>query len=308
MNPKNRLAGRFLPSRVYARWKWTVRFGLAALPLILFIAGSVTLYFSPGRYRSTVVFEYLGKRTPAEAVALLKSQAVISLASQEVKTSELLGVDSETAFEIISGIIGTKVDPGTGFIELTVDTSQGALSRDLAVALPKALDSYEKSRAASELAARIEAAGEMARDAEDLAEEKRTELSKWFLAHPGEAQDPLAQLAIDGLRGNWQHAVSRVHDVEDRRADLEFELSNWQSVIQTHSQPVIANSPLAKDTGESLGAVIFGALATGLAFALGVPYLLELAFPRRRRTFSTSGKTWSEEPGDVKFTEFPLNG
>lgn len=308
MNVKNRLAGRFLPSRVYARWKWTVRFGLAALPLILFIAGSVTLYFSQGRYRSSAVFEYLGKRTPAEAVALLKSRAVISLASQDVKATELLEVDSETAFEIISGISGTKVDPGTGFIELTVDASRGELSRDLAVALPKALDSYEKSRAATELTTRIEAAGKLAREAEDLAEEKRTELSKWYLAHPGEAQDPLAQLAIDGLRANWQHAVSRVHEAQDQQADLEFELSNWRSVIQAHSQPVIANSPLGKDAGESLGAVILEALASGLAFALGVPYLLELAFPRRRRSIPTPGKNWSEEPDDVGFAEFPVNG
>ena len=308
MNQKNRLAGRFLPSRVYARWKWTVRSGLAALPLILFIAGSVTLYFSPGRYRSTAVIEYLGKRTPAEAVALLESHAVISLASQDLKTTELLEVDGETAVEIISGIMGTKVDPGTGFIELTVDASRGELSRDLAVALPKALDSYEKSRAESELTARIEAADKLAREAEDLAEEKRMELLKWFLTHPGEAQDPLARLAIDGLRGNWQHAVSRVHDAQDLRADLEFELSDWRSVIQIHSQPMIANAPLGKDAGESLAAVILEALASGLAFALGVPYLLELAFPRRRRTISTPGKSWAEEPDNVDFAEFPVNG
>ncbi|RYD28072.1 MAG: hypothetical protein EOP87_20210, partial [Verrucomicrobiaceae bacterium] len=73
MAQKKRLAGRFLPSRVYARWKWTVRFGLSALPLILFLAGAFTLYLSPARYRSTAVFEYLGSRSPAEAAALLRS-------------------------------------------------------------------------------------------------------------------------------------------------------------------------------------------------------------------------------------------
>lgn len=308
MNHKNRLAGRFLPSRVYARWKWTVRFGLTALPLTLFIAGSVVLYFTPGRYRSTVVFEYLGKRTPAEAVALLESRTVISLASQDLKRRELLEAAGGTAAEIISNIIETKVDPGTGFIELTVDASHGELARDLAVALPKGLDSYEKSRTATELTARIEAAEKMARDAEDLAEEKRTELSKWFLANPGESQDPLARLAIDRLHKNWQHAVSRAHEAQDRRADLEFELSDWRSVVQIHSQPMISDTPLGKDAGESLWAVILEALASGLAFALGVPYLLELAFPRRRRSLLALGKTWSEEPDGVGLAEFPVNG
>lgn len=42
MASKNMLAGRFLPSRVYARWKGTARFGLCTLPLILFLAGGVT--------------------------------------------------------------------------------------------------------------------------------------------------------------------------------------------------------------------------------------------------------------------------
>ena len=36
--------------------------------LLLFITGSVVFYLTPSRYQSTVVFEYLGKRTPLEAV------------------------------------------------------------------------------------------------------------------------------------------------------------------------------------------------------------------------------------------------
>lgn len=305
MNRKNRLAGRFLPSRVYARWKWTVRFGLAALPLILFIAGSVVLYFEPGRYRSTVAFEYLGKRTPAEAVALLESRAVISQASQDVKMVDLMEVDSETAVEMISDMVGTKVDPRTGFIELTVDASRMELARDLAEALPKGLDSHEKSHAVTELTARIEAAAKLARDAEDVAEEKRKELANWYRAHPGEVMDPLAQLAIDELRGNWQHAVDRAHEAQDRHADAEIELAAWRSVIRIHSQPVMSNAPPGKDAADSLATVVWEALASGLAFALGVPYLLELAFPRRRRTPTTPGKTWSEEVGEVDFAEFP---
>jgi len=284
MSVKNRLAGRFLPSRVYARWKWTVRFGLSALPLILFIAGSVVFYLTPTIYQSKAVFEYLGKRPTAEVVALLDSQQVISEASKALEAATLLGVDSYEAVEIISQSIQTKVDPGTGFIELTADHPQQQFSRDLAAELPKALDSYEKSTAVAELTARIEAEGRLAHDAGDIAAEKRAELLKWFIVHPGEAKDPSAQLAIDELRGNWQNAVGRAHESNNRLADSEIELSARKSLIQIRSQPEISSGPLSKETGDSLGAVILEALASGLAFALAAPYLLELAFPRRRRT------------------------
>ena len=75
VNSKNRLAGRFLPSRVYARWKWTVRCGLCVVPLILFLAGSVVVYLQPGRYQSTTVFKYTGERPAAEVVALALSRS-----------------------------------------------------------------------------------------------------------------------------------------------------------------------------------------------------------------------------------------
>jgi len=285
---------------VYARWKWTVRFGLSALPLILFIAGSVVFYLTPTTYRSEAVFEYLGDRPTTEVVALLKSRAVVSEASKALEAATFLSVDSSEAAEIISQSIRTKVDPETGFIELTADHPQQEFSRDLALALPKALASYEKSIVVAELTARIEAEGELAHDAGDIAEEKRTELSKFFVVHPGEAKDPSAQLAIDELRGNWQNAVGRAHEANNRLADSEIELSARKNLIQIHSQPVISSGPLSKETDDSLGAVILEALASGLAFALGVPYLLELAFPRRRRSISTQGKTWSENVNGIK--------
>lgn len=51
------IRGRFLPSRVYSRWKWTVRFGLLIVPFLSFLAGGLTLYLTPGTYRSTTLIE-----------------------------------------------------------------------------------------------------------------------------------------------------------------------------------------------------------------------------------------------------------
>lgn len=297
---KNRLAGRFLPSRVYARWKWTVRFGLAALPLILFIAGGVVCYLTPNTYRSKIVFEYLGKRPAAEAVALMKSREVISEASRALEAPQILGVDSDEAVESISRNTATEVDPKTGFIELTAVGPQKEFNRDLTVALPKALDFYEKSNAAAELTTQIEAAGKLARGARDGAEEKRTELLNWFAVHPGEVKDLPADLAIDRLRSNWQNSLSRANEASNRLADLEAELAALKGVIQIHSQPTISDALLTNDTGNSLGEITLRALASGLVFALAAPYLLELAFPRLRRKVQKPLRTWSEKPDELE--------
>jgi hypothetical protein len=308
MNHKNRLAGRFLPSRVYARWKWTVRFGLSALPLTLFIAGSVTYYLTPSRYESTAVFEYRGKRPPAEAAALLKSGNVIGPAITSLKLTERLGLDVDSLMKSISGKSRTTVDSGTGMIELTVEDLQGEIARDLAAQLPKSLDAYEKSLAVTELTARIEDAGQFARDTEDILEERRMEVSKWLVAHRGVVPDALDQLEIDDLRGNWEHAMRRTHEAQDRRADAQIALSSWASVVQVHSQPVISNEPVGRKPDESMGAIIGESLGVGLAFALLAPYLLELAFPRRRQLDPARTGPWHEAADDADFPGEPANG
>ena len=77
MDEGPQLAGRFLPCKIYVRWKWTLRFGLFAVPLIVFLIGGVLLYLAPTKYESKAVFEYHGPRTPVEAAALLKSRNVL---------------------------------------------------------------------------------------------------------------------------------------------------------------------------------------------------------------------------------------
>jgi hypothetical protein len=305
MNEKNRLAGRFLPSRVYARWRWSVRFGLVALPLILFIAGSIVVYLTPGRYRSTAVFEYLGRRTPAEAVALLKSQAVISRVVSDLKLSGRFEVDSDTAARILSRQMKVSAEPGTGLITLRTTALNRELARDLAAALPEALDAYEKSRAATELENRAAVESQLAREAEDIAVEKRKELTQWLRVHGDAAIQPIDRLDLDELRGDWEHAVQRVRDANDRRSNIDNELSAWKSVIAVHTQPMISHNPLGKGSANPLGRVVLEALASGFVCALGVPYLLELAFPRRRPASRVPREVLSQIEEEVAFCQNP---
>ncbi len=62
------------------------------MPLILFTGGGVTYYLTPSRYESTVVFEYLSKRPPNEADALLKSRNVIGPAITHLSLTERSGM------------------------------------------------------------------------------------------------------------------------------------------------------------------------------------------------------------------------
>jgi hypothetical protein len=305
MNEKNRLAGRFLPSRVYARWRWSVRFGLVALPLILFFAGSIVVYLTPGRYRSTAVFEYLGKRTPAEAVTLLKSQAVISRVVSELNLSGRFEVDSDTAARILSRQVKVSAEQGTGLIRLRTTALNRELARDLAAALPDALDAYEKSRAATELENRAAVESQLAREAEDIAAEKRKELTQWLRVHGDAPIQPIDRLDLDELRGDWEHAVQRVREANDRRSSIDNELAAWKSVIAVHTQPMISHTPLGKGSANPLGRVVLEALVSGLVFALAVPYLLELAFPRRRPTSRVPREVLSQIEEEVAFCQNP---
>lgn len=308
MNVKNRLAGRFLPSRVYARWIWIVRFGLSALPLTLFIAGGVTYYLTPSRYESTAVFEYLGKRPPAEAAALLRSRGVIGPAITSLRLTERVGLDFDNLSRMISKAIRTVVDSGTGMVELTVEDLQGELARDLAAELPKSLDAYEKSLASAEITVRLEAAEVSVTEGEDEASVKRQALARLISVRGDQAADPVSQLDLDAARGDWDHAYQRVLEGRAKVADARRELAALGKWVVIHSPPVISLEPVGRKPGESLGEIIGESLGIGLAFALLVPYLLELAFPRRRQPGSARKDASRETADEADFPGEPANG
>ncbi len=65
-------------------------------------------------------------------------------------------------------------------------------------------------------------------------------------------------------------------------------------MVMIHSYPDISQSPFKK-AEDSLGTVIWQSIALGLSFALGAPYLLELAFPRRRSNPTSPAKEFTED-------------
>lgn len=283
MNKKNRLAGRFLPSRVYARWKWTVRFGLSALPVILFIAGSIQLYLEPNRYQSTVVFEYLGKRPLPEVEALLKSRNVFNITADNLELSKRLGIDRDTTYDSLSGRIETSVDAASGMVELKVTDTGKEIARDLADDLAKSLEAYEIKLAKHTLQARLDALENSVDEAGDEAEILRQNLVRLISIRGEDSGDTIAKLDLDAARHHWENAQNRVLDGQARIQEARLELTNPGKWVVVHSSPVISQSPVGKKGDESLGIVILKALGIGLGYALVIPYLLELAFPRRSR-------------------------
>ena len=292
MNPKKRLAGRFLPSRVYARWVGTVRFGLVILPFILFLSGSLVYYFTPNRYQSTATFEYVGKRPFKEAAALLKTPSIIEPALKNLDLVRRWEMDTDMAVRVVRKNLTTKVNPASRMVELKVTDVQKETARDLAVQLIASLDAYEKSRANADIDSRLYDEAMLMRQTEDLAEEKLKELVTAIRIRGPEVKE--LDWTVDQMKRDWQHTTERISEYRARLEEIRHEGSTWRSTIVVHARPEISNSPVKK-AGDSLGTIIWESLAWGLGFALGAPYLLELAFPRRRPKQAPIAEEFSEE-------------
>lgn len=300
MEQKKRLAGRFLPSRVYARWKWTVRFGLSALPLILFLSGATTLFLSQERYRSTTVFEYLGTRPAGEVVALLKSRNVMDPAARSLDMSSRFSVDSATAYQIINKLTKTSVDSESGLFRVQVTHTSKETARDLAAALVTSLENYEISLVAGEIRKRLGLAEGELIAAEDEAEQKQEALARLIALRGDETHDPVSRLDIDAARVGWEHARTYALDVRTRIAALQRELANLGRWVVVHTSPVIPTTAVTPE--KSWAYFIFSSIGTGLAFTLIAPYLLELAFPRVYRRGRKKEHPWTDETPEPEMT------
>ncbi len=293
---------------MYARWKWTVRCGLCVVPSILFLSGSLTLYLSPSRYESTAVFEYLGKRPLPEVAALLTSRKVIEQAVSATDLTRRLGVDMETAIDIISKTMEISVEPTTGMIELVVTNTQKEVARDLAAELPESLEHYESTLASRAIDARLKALGTFVREAEDHQESMREILVKTIRANGEPPVNALAGLNVDAARRDWESAQNERLAGEARYKDISFEMENPKKWVAVHSNPRISQTPVGKMPDESLGWVIVQALGAGLACALVIPYFLELAFPRRSRPLPPAKESWADESENLRLDEVSVNG
>ena len=279
-----------MPSKVYARWKWTVRFGLFAIPLILFLAGGVVLYLTPTKYQSKAVFEYRGSRTPAEAAALLKSRNVQVDVADTLQLTQQWGYDRETVQTVLSTITETQIDPSSGQIEVSVTHTEKDSARDIAAELPKALDRYEATLARNAITRRLEAAKRAVTTAEDEAAARRKAFAQLVSVRGEQPTEPLSKLDVDAARIDWEQVHRHAADVRTLVAEIGLELESVGKFATVHTDPVIPQNPAGKKAEDSLGEVSLESLGFGLLFALLVPYLFELVCPFHRRKLITPVK------------------
>ena len=159
--------------------------------------------------------------------------------------------------------------------------------------------------AVKEMDARILQYRQWTRDAEDQAEETRKEFSSLVRARGGDELNLLSRLDVDDARSALENARQRVWDLKNRCEEVARESENPGKWVAIHSPPVISQTALKPE--ESLGDVILQALGTGLAFALLIPYLFELAFPRRLiRLKSVQVEEWLEAAAEPTMAGLPV--
>lgn len=290
MDESSQLAGRFMPSRVYARWKWTVRFGLFAVPLILFLAGGVVLYLTPTKYESKAVFEYRGSRTQMDAVLLLKSRNVLGDVVSALELTKRFDMDKESCVEVLTKVTETQVDPATGQIEVSVTHTQKEVACDVAAELTRALDRHESMLARDAINFRLDAAKRSVVAAEDEADARRKAFAQLVSVRGEQPADPVSRLDLDAARIDWEQVHRHAADLRMQVAEMERELSSVGKFVTVHSEPVIAQNRAGRKTEDSLAEVSLESLGYGLLYALLVPYLFELACPFHRRKFITPAK------------------
>ena len=273
-----------------------MRSGLCVVPLILFLAGSVVVYLQPGRYQSTTVFKYTGERPAAEVVALLKSRSLFDRVSEQTAMPQTLEIPQDTAFEMMSHLVKTQVDPASGTIEVKVTYTRKEIARDLAAGLPKALDAYESQLAEQELKNRWTGVQQSLIEIEDEAEAKGQFLSKLISVRGETPADPAARVDIDAARADWENARKQVLEAEGKKQALAESSKVRRTWVEVITAAQISDSPVVTDKDETMGAVILRSLAVGLGCALAVPYLLELLFPRVRSKKKPERPAKYEEP------------
>ena len=273
-----------------------MRCGLCAVPLILFLAGSVVVYLQPSRYQSTAVFKYSGERPAAEVVGLLKSRTLFQRAFDQAELRQKLEIPLDSAFEEWSRLMEAKVDPVSGMIEVKVTHTLKDVARDLAEGLPKALDDYEDGISQRELNDRRTLIRRSLIEAEDEVEIKGNFLSKLISVRGETPADPAARVDIDAARTDWENARNRVLEIEMKERTLAESLRVRRKWVEVISEPQISDFPVEAEGDETMAAVILRSLGTGLGLALVVPYLLELLFPRVRKTRRPDRPAKYEEP------------
>ena len=279
--------GRFLPSRVFSRWKWTVRFGLLIVPLVLFLAGSLQIYFRPSRYLSQTVFEITKGPSLRETEELLRSENVLSRASEKLELPRRLELDRDNCVAGIRKNLETRILKDTRMIRLEVTMHRNVHARDLAEEIPRSLVGY---LAESMIAQSERKVAELERLATAEADRARELSNKWIKleeVHGKNPADPGAATAIERARRAALAAELEVERLGSLKQAERTHLIDQLPRLVVHTEARISSTPLTPKSGEEMGRLVVTCLAWALAAALLLPYLFELAFPPAARPQKT---------------------
>ncbi len=283
------IRGRFLPSRVYSRWLWTVRFGLMVVPLLVFLSGGLILYLTPNEYQSVVLFEVEDGPEPDEVVALVRSNEVISRTEGLLGLNERLNLDRETAArELLSGV-RVYAEKRTGMVRLEVTHRNKEIAKEVAAELPPQLMAYLLENVESVKVGKIRDWDSLILEARDEAEDRAVVLAKLERVHgsePGGAERAKVERA---------RRASILSDGEvERLSAMKFSALaagiNEKPHLLIHTAPKISQTPVNPKMKGELNELAVTSLIAGLICALSLPYLMELAFPPR------IGRVRKEEP------------
>jgi DNA segregation ATPase FtsK/SpoIIIE-like protein len=280
MNPTE-IRGRFLPSRVYSRWKWTVRLGLLLVPFLIFLSGGLILFLTPNQFRSTTLFSMENAPPPREIVELLESRGVLARVAEQLELEKRMNVDRENAIEIVRSTSVVRIVPETRMIELAVTMVNKVDARDVAEMLPKALKASLMELSEHESEAQAKQFDELIKDATDAAGEKAAHLANLEKVHGSEPEAPGSATMLQRARRESLLADAEVERLQHLRAEHVANRIDGQPRLNIHSLPVISESPNEPKIDEELNRLTAKSLVAGLLAALLLPYLMELAFPPR---------------------------
>lgn len=270
--------GRFLPSRTYSRWRWTVRFGLMTVPVVTLIFGLIELYLTPKKYQSTCVFSITHGPQPEEIVTLASSRAVVSRVVDRLELQKAIDCDKETATQAVIKNLNVEAIPKTGRIELKIEFSNKESAWNIAGEIPKSVLQHLTDGMEKDLALRKGKLADLIQEASDDADQKAADLAKLQKIHDGSTDEPARQIVERAKRSSIL-ADSEVERLQTLMANEQ--LANLGSLprLDIATAPVIADHASSPDIGKELGYLFGKSLVFGLLAALALPYLLEFALP-----------------------------
>lgn len=276
------IRGRFLPSRVYNRWKWTVRFGLLLVPFLIFLSGGLILFLTPSKYRSTALFSLENGPPPQEIAKLITSRGILDRVVERLQLGNRLNVDRDTAMSIVDESTTVKVVPNTRMVEITVTLTDKIQARDVADQVPVSLKDYLLEVSQKQNQAKAGELDMLIREASDAAEEKASAVANLEKVHGTNPADAPVVTTLERARRSALLADAEVERLGILRSECLAGNLDTLPQLNVHSAPVISNSPFSPKAGPELNTLTAQSLIAGLMAALLLPYLMELAFPPRK--------------------------